>query len=355
MITKIRWIETECGLPYRNLAVEKILMNRVAPGECILYLWQNRNTVVIGRNQDACEECQVERLQADGGYLARRYSGGGAVYHDDGNLNFSFLMLREDEDPARQTEVILRAVRALGIPAERTGRNDLETNGRKFSGHAWYKTLDRCCHHGTLMMNVDLERMNRYLTAAPAKLRSRSVQSVRSRVMNLKEIREDINRSKLTAELIRAFEEVYGLRAESLILPAEAETEIDREKEELASASWLFPPRMRHAVRTESRFSWGGIRLEMLVDGGMVLEAVCRSDAMDEELIREIGNVLHGCAWNEAALAERLNGLNCAGKMDPAERERRRRIIADVTGMFREKGNLHDSAESEPSSPQHGP
>lgn len=322
-------------------------MNRAAPGECILYLWQNRNTVVIGRNQDAWEECRVERLQADGGYLARRLSGGGAVYHDEGNLNFSFLMCREDEDPVRQTEVILRAVRALGIPAERTGRNDLETNGRKFSGHAWYKTRDRCCHHGTLMMNVDLERMSRYLTAAPAKLRSRSVQSVRSRVVNLKEIREEINRSELTAELIRAFEEVYGLRGESMSMPPEAEMEISRETEALASEAWLFPARISRATRTESRFSWGGICLEMLVDGGTVLEAVCRSDAMDEELIREIGNALPGCAWNEGALAERLKGLCGSRDMAPAERELRRRITEDVTGLLRDKYFFHDVAESE--------
>ena len=322
-------------MPYRNLAVEKILMNRTAPGECVLYLWQNRNTVVIGRNQDTWEECRVECLRADGGYLARRYSGGGAVYHDVGNLNFSFLMRREDEDPVRQTEVILRAVRALGIPTERTGRNDLETHGRKFSGHAWYKTGDLYCHHGTLMMNVDLGRMNRYLTAAPAKLRSRNVQSVRSRVMNLSEIRPDINRSGLTAELIRAFEEVYGLRAESMTIPTEAEAAISRETEKMASEAWLFPPGMSRATRTEARFSWGGICLETLVDRGTVLDAVCRSDAMDEELIREIGKALPGCAWNEAALAERLQGLNGSGDMAPEERERKKRIIEDVIGMLR--------------------
>ncbi len=339
MISAIRWTETDCVLPYRNLAAEKALMDRVRPGECVLFLWQNRHTVVIGRNQDARAECRVDLLQADGGYLARRLSGGGAVYHDAGNLNFSFLVSREDEDPARQSEVILRAVRALGIPAGRTGRNDLETEGRKFSGHAWYRAGGRCCHHGTLMMDVDLERMSRYLTASPAKLRNRSVASVRSRVMNLRDRCPGLDRERLSAALIRAFGEVYGLEPAFMPLPSgpEAEAEIRREAEALASDAWLFPERIPFTAAMEARFPWGGIRLELAVDRGRIRDAVCRSDAMDEALIREIGAALAGCAYTAEAMVARLAALRDPEGPDPETPARRSGMIADVGGMIRER------------------
>ena len=191
--------------PRRNLALEATLLHQVRPGEEILYLWQNQRTVVIGRNQHAANEGRIQALEADGGHLVRRLSGGGAVYHDLGNLNFTFLTCRRDYDVARQTEVILQAVRALGIPAEKNGRNDLTVDGQKFSGHAYYQTGDQCYHHGTLMVSVDLAPLEGYLNVSPLKLQAKGVASVRARVGNLADFCPGLTIPRLRQALVEAF------------------------------------------------------------------------------------------------------------------------------------------------------
>ena len=125
-----------------------------------MYLWQNRHTVVIGKNQNCWKECKVNSLENDGGYLVRRLSGGGAVFHDMGNLNFTFMVRQPDYDVEKQQGVILRAVQMLGIHGERTGRNDITVDGRKFSGNAFLQVGEQCYHHGTIMLNANTEDMS---------------------------------------------------------------------------------------------------------------------------------------------------------------------------------------------------
>ena len=129
---RLRIVETECTDPYVSLAAEEMMTFSAAEDEMTLYLWQNAHTVVIGKNQNPWTECKVDRIEADGVYLARRISGGGAVYHDLGNLNFTFIARDGLFDIARQTDVILLACRLLGIRAVRNGRNGVRTTFPSF-------------------------------------------------------------------------------------------------------------------------------------------------------------------------------------------------------------------------------
>ena len=190
---RLKVIKTDCTNPYINLAAEEYLTMNAEDGVMTMFLWQNAHTVVIGKNQNPWRECNVEAIKHDGIYLARRISGGGAVYHDMGNLNFTFIAKDGLFDVERQTDVILLACRLLGINAVKTGRNDLTVTGRKFSGHAYFSSHGFNYHHGTIMMDVKGDDLSKYLNVSAAKLKSKGVESVRSRVTNLREhVGEDL-------------------------------------------------------------------------------------------------------------------------------------------------------------------
>lgn len=292
--------------PYYNLAVERRLLEQVAPGQCILYLWQNQNTVVIGKNQNAWLECRTSLLEAEGGRLARRLSGGGAVFHDIGNLNFTFLVRSEDYDVDRQLSVIQRACALTGIPAEKSGRNDLLAQGRKFSGNAFYHRSGHAYHHGTLMIDVDKDKLGRYLSPPKAKLEAKGVASVRSRVVNLKELSPELTCEKMCDLMVKAFEAVYGLPSSPITLREEDLAAIEDYRQENESWEFLYGVRLPFSVRCEDRFSWGGIEVQLQLAEGKILAAKVYSDAMDWQLAPEVEKWLTGCPFRLDALQNAL-------------------------------------------------
>lgn len=316
MIDKIKLFQKTDGFdPYENLAIEEFLLDTVEEGCCTLYLWRNQNTVVIGRNQNVWKECRTSLLEEEGGHLARRLSGGGAVFHDLGNLNFTFLVREEDYDLDRQLEVIRRACLALGLNAERSGRNDVLVDGRKFSGNAFYHSKGRAYHHGTLLIRVDGEKLARYLSPSKAKLQAKGVDSVRARVVNLSELVPDLTCERMEEHLIAAFEQVYGETAQR-IAPEELDWQRIRALQERnASRDWLYGPRLPLSFECEERFAWGGVQLQMQVEAGVVVQAKVYTDAMEWELGPALERILPGSAFLQKELCARVR----QGQIDHAE------------------------------------
>ena len=308
MIDRLQVYESDGFDPYRNLAIEQHLLESVCSGCCLLYLWQNAHTVVIGRNQNAWAECRTALLSEEGGRLARRLSGGGAVYHDLGNLNFTFLMCSGDYDLDRQLSVIQRACRSLGVETERSGRNDLLADGRKFSGNAFYHHEGKSYHHGTLLINVDTERMGRYLSPSKAKLQSKGVESVRSRVVNLKERNPQITVDSLKAALKAAFSEVYGLPAEPFTAINEAR--VRELTAHYAGDAWLFGQKLPFTFSCESRFAWGGAELQIKADRGVITDAKVYTDDMNHETAQALQTTLIGCPFSQKAMQARIEANN---------------------------------------------
>jgi lipoate-protein ligase A len=306
MIRKLYTAESGSLDPYGNLALEEALLERVGPEECILYLWQNQSTVVIGRNQNAWKECRTELLKEEGGHLARRLSGGGAVFHDLGNLNFTFLVSAENYDVSRQLSVICEACRRFGIPAEVTGRNDVTAGGRKFSGNAFYKNGRNAYHHGTLLIDADMERMGRYLSPSRAKLEARGVESVRSRVVNLKELSQDISCSEMKRKMKAAFESVYGLPSAEFSLPETEAEDLRKKRERFAGWEWIYGRELPFSFSCEKRFSWGEIRLQMETDRGIIRQVQAWSDSMDWTIAGQTEKGLEGRRFEADEMAAGL-------------------------------------------------
>ena len=294
--------------PWHNLAVEALVYQTLTPGDVVLYLWQNANTVVIGRHQNAWRECRVKLLEDEGGRLARRSTGGGAVFHDLGNLNFSFVLSREDYDVRRQLEVIRRAVAEFGIDAEFSGRNDLLAAGAKFSGNAFKLSEHVALHHGTLLVNVDMRKLGRYLSPDEEKLRGKGIKSVRSRVVNLADFNDNISIEGLKGALTRAFIAEYG-GASALSMD-----ELDKERLNILEAqyaSWDFRlgKSLPFDVRLSHRFDWGGVALEIRLENGRVTAVKTWSDAMDDAMIDRISPALMNTPYDNDALSRALMSL----------------------------------------------
>lgn len=306
MVEKITYIESTQPNPYRNLAVEEYLFLHCEDKECILYLWQNQNTIVIGRNQNAWKECLVSSLEEDGGHLARRLSGGGAVYHDLGNLNFTFLVSKENYNLDRQLEVIKRAVQKLGGNAEKSGRNDILIDGRKFSGNAFYEHGNHCYHHGTLMVDVDIENLSKYLTVSKEKLKSKGVDSVKSRVANLKDYIPGLTIEGLKTALKEAFEEVYGLCADTLRIEEIGQEEVEASERRFASWKWLYGRKLDFQHELSHRFDWGQITLQIAVEEGKVTDVNVYSDSLKPGLMEELPRYLKGIRYSNKSLSVEL-------------------------------------------------
>lgn len=198
-----KYIVSQQTNPYYNLALEQCLFECIDADSAILYLWQNDNTIVIGKNQDIYTECKVEEFLNQNGLIARRKSGGGAVYHDLGNLNFSIISKNALRQDIQYQNLIVKMVQRLGIIAKYNGKNDITIGNKKFSGNAVYNNGIIMCQHGTILINSDIKKMTYYLTPEKEKLNRHHVKSVSSRVVNLKEVDSDITVQRVMRSFIQ--------------------------------------------------------------------------------------------------------------------------------------------------------
>ena len=257
--------------PYYNLAVEEYLFRHSA--EDVLILWQNEPTVVIGKNQNAYAEVDLVYAARKGIHVSRRITGGGAVYHDLGNVNYSLISSESSErilDYAYFTEPILAALRELGLHCELSGRNDLLAEGRKFSGNAQYASGGRILHHGTILFDTDVSVMSDVLKIDKEKLAYRAVKSCKSRVVNLATLlKEPMGVSDFMACLERYL--CAHLDAEPMSAPDDPRLSALCERN--ASEEWILSDRRyltSYTVTRKKKFPYGLVKVELSLLGDRI-------------------------------------------------------------------------------------
>lgn len=296
------------GDGWLNLARDGYFLENNKKGDVILYFYVNKNAVIIGRNQNAWKECNIANMDADGAQLVRRHSGGGAVFHDNGNLNFSFITDEKHYDLNRQMRVILNAVSKLGLKAELSGRNDITVDGKKFSGNAFSLAKGNRSHHGTILVNADLTKLSNYLCVSKEKMRSKGIDSVRARVCNICELSSGLTVEAMRRLVIESFIEEYGAASE-YVFDGTALAEVEERRERLASWEWRFGKTPQFDFETDKRFSFGDTQIYFNLRNGVIRETKVYSDCLDTELTTEIENALTGVHFRREEIKAALSKM----------------------------------------------
>ena len=281
--------------PYYNLAVEEYLFSETE--DDIFMLWQNEPCVVIGKNQNAFAEIDIDKAKENNIKIVRRITGGGAVYHDSGNVNYTFISsgkAKEGIDFAYFTRPIIEALATLGVSAELSGRNDLLADGRKFSGNAQHTKGNRTLHHGTLLFNSDLSVLSSVLNVDEEKIRAKGIKSTRSRVVNLSELIDDKCDVDGFIELIAEFVE-NRYRVQRSVAPSNKHIdELCRRNE---SREWIYPDRelvSRYVVRKKKKYDFGIVDISLDMSNDVVKDIKISGDFFGNKPLSELESRLVG-------------------------------------------------------------
>ena len=321
MSGKIKIYVSDSIDPWFNLAIEDWLFLDMQDYDHVLYLWRNNNTVVIGRSQNPWVECHLEKMEEDGIKLARRQSGGGAVFHDMGNTNFTFISKKENYDKTNNIDIITRALASFGVNAYAQGRNDIlvdiEGQPRKVSGSAYKEKSDRAFHHGTLLLNADLERLIDYLNPSKKKLAAKGIKSVRSRVANLSELNQKINHDSISAAIVSSFSAFYQVEVvpEKLCVGSlRARPALNRRYMLLQSWEWLYGQTLPFTHQLVHRFSWGGIDLRLDVKDATIDSVQFFSDSLYPEMIEDVEKHLRNCPYTLEGIESAFGSISMSSQ-----------------------------------------
>lgn len=285
----MKYIRLKTTDPYYNLAVEEYLLKET--NDDIFMLWQNSPSVIIGKNQNAYAEIDLEYAKESNINVVRRITGGGAVYHDDGNANYTFITSKDKAevlDYEYFTRPIVDALSAMGLDCSLSGRNDLECNGKKISGNAQFASGNRILHHGTLLFDADVEIMSRVLRVDKEKLEYKAVKSHKSRVVNISSLLSE----KIGVEdfICRIEDHVSKNMGAQKALPPQND-EIDALRQRNASDEWIFSDKRyltAYKVAKRKKYPFGIVDLKLTLNADVIEDIMISGDFFEKEPIEKL-------------------------------------------------------------------
>lgn len=311
--------------PYFNMALEEYAITRLPGDRNYFILWQNQPVVVIGRNQNALEEVNQDYVRQRGVAVVRRLSGGGAVYHDPGNLNFTFIVtasLAESFAFERFTRPLIRALAQVGVAAQNQGRNDVTIAGQKFSGNAQYRQHHRLLHHGTILFSTDLDVMERALTVDRSKMESKGVRSVSKRVTNIAgHLSRPLELKEFQKILTGEIQQEWGQEAAWTLSAAELANINRLRDEKYVTWEWVYGASPAFNIRCSGRFPWGSIAFLLQVNRGVVNNCKIYGDFFTTGDLQQLEAALTGLELREDIIRGAISRLDPGSFINQATRD----------------------------------
>ncbi|NHC41402.1 lipoate--protein ligase [Bacillus sp. MM2020_1] len=300
--------------PQINLAIEEYALKNLDINETYLLFYINEPSIIIGKNQNTIEEINTEYVESNGVKVVRRLSGGGAVYHDLGNLNFSFITKDDGEsfhNFRKFTEPVVTALKKLGVNAELSGRNDIEVGGRKISGNAQFSTKGRMFSHGTLMLNSEIDNVVSALKVKKDKIESKGIKSVCSRVANISEfLTEKLDISEFRSLLLKnIFEGQEGI-LEYVLTEEDWEKIHQLSKERYQNWEWNYGRSPKFNLQHSHRFPVGSIDVRLEVNKGVIENCKIYGDFFGVGEVGEIEDKLIGARYEKNEIEKALADID---------------------------------------------
>ncbi|MEJ8734391.1 lipoate--protein ligase family protein [Mediterraneibacter sp. ICN-202921] len=271
--------------PYTNISREYSYYNHLSEDEVIFLLWRNKPCVVMGRNQNIYKELDLEYIKEQNILPVRRFTGGGCVYHDLGNLNFTFISDQKNKNVDQWMRIILNALKEEGIEAELKGRNDLLSNGKKFSGMAWLEDEEKFLIHGTLMVDLDLSILLKCLTPDMSKFVGKGIKSVQSRVVNLKELIPSISVESLKNSLLISFKKIY---TNARFIKHVVHSDEIHTCKMLKSHEWIFGKKEKAQIQRIFIIKGKPLTLDIYINNDIINNVDVFSDTLDLKKVEKL-------------------------------------------------------------------